>query len=253
MFDIIQVENIKYKRTFIRKLIIMMPIMCILVMISISRSVNLGNLKPWQCVLIQVFNWWPALFLPLVIALSASLMDGVEKKAGNYRGIRIHDIEPYKLWIGKIIIMAFYLLLCHIVIIVTTVFGGILMVDGTIPFTKIFIASFVIWICSISIIPIQLFIATWKGTVLSMSIGIIGIIVGVAAADKWFWMLTPWSIAVREMCPLIGAKPSGLAIESTLDPLLNPSVIPIGIIFSIILFSIFTFITTLWFNKREVK
>ncbi|MFO7161133.1 MAG: lantibiotic immunity ABC transporter MutE/EpiE family permease subunit, partial [[Clostridium] cellulosi] len=121
-----------------------------------------------------------------------------------------------------------------------------------IPWFKIFAASLTAWIVSLAIIPLQLWIATWKGTFASIAMGFLGLIAGVIAAPKSYWIYVPWSWPIRLMCPIIGVHPNGTLLEST-SPLLDASVIPQGIIISIVSLIILAFITAVWFNKKEVK
>lgn len=82
--------------------------------------------------------------------------------------------------------------------------------------------------------------------------GFIGLVVGVIAAPKPYWVYVPWSWATRLMCPIIGVHPNGVHLETS-DLLRSPSVIPIGIILALATLIILTMITAVWFNRRELK
>ncbi|MGO0862088.1 lantibiotic immunity ABC transporter MutE/EpiE family permease subunit, partial [Clostridioides difficile] len=155
-------------------------------------------------------------------------------------------------WINKIMAMAVYTLLSTIILIVATVISGLILAEGTIPFGKIIAGGFTCWFVSLSLIPIQLWAATWKGTLLSMGIALVGMMVGVLTAIKSLWIAVPWAWAMRLMCPIIGVHPNGMILD-TGNPLLDSSVIPFGIIISLVVFVIITVITGIWFNRREVK
>ena len=174
------------------------------------------------------------------------------KKAGNYRALRAHNVSPMTLWVNKIMAMAIYSLLSTLVLVVATIMAGLLSKSGLIPFGQIFIASFVCWLSSLVLIPIQLWAATRNGTFLSMGIGFVGMISGVISAPKIFWIAVPWSWATRLMCPIIGVHPSGVILEAG-DSLLDTSVIPIGIVVSLIAFFVVTLLTSVWFDRREEK
>ncbi len=62
----------------------------------------------------------------------------------------------------------------------------------------------------------------------------------------------PYSWATRLMCPLIGVHPNGIVLNQG-DPLLNGDVIGIGIILSMVSFSILLFITGKLFEKKEFR
>lgn len=57
---------------------------------------------------------------------------------------------------------------------------------------------------------------------------------------------------MRLMCPVLGILPNGtLALQD--DALLNPSVLPIGIALSAVLFLLLLTVTANWFQRQEVK
>ena len=252
MIGVIQSEYLKYKRTFTRRLILFAPLFFIIVAIPQKLFMPAGYLRPWQLLIDLVFNWWPVIFIPLGTALFATLAEAQEKKTGNYRSLRAHDISPASIWIGKIIVMGIHTLLASIVLCFAIIISGLMTARGSIPWVSIFAGGFTVWFTSLAIIPLQLWAASWKGTFTSMVMGFLGLIVGVVAAASSYWIYVPWSWSTRLMCPIIGVHPNGTLLESA-NPLLNSSVIPVGFAISFIAFIIFTFITAVWFNKREVK
>jgi lantibiotic protection ABC transporter MutE/EpiE family permease subunit len=217
-----------------------------------NNSLSKNNSWMWQSLLALVFNWWPVVFLPLGFALFATLVATQEKKSGNYRALRAHDVSPMVVWINKIIAIAIYSLFSMLVLVAATVFAGLFLKFGTIPFEKIILASVVCWVTSLALIPIQLWASTWNGIFLSMGIGFVGMIAGVIAAPKPFWTAVPWSWATRQMCFIIGVHPNGAVLEAG-NPLLNTSVLPVGVAISLVAFLTTTVLTAVWFNRREEK
>lgn len=248
----LQSELIKYKRTFTRKLIILAPLFFVMQALPQKLFMAADYLRPWQLITNLVFNWWPVIFLPLGMGLIAALVDSQEKKAGNYRGLRAHNTPPMVIWVNKVAAMAVHTLLATLVLAVSAVLAGLITAKGAVPWTEIITASIVSWLASLVLIPIQLWAATWKGMFFSMAIGFAGMLAGMFAAAKSYWIAVPWSWTTRLMCPIIGVHPNGLILEAA-DPLLDASVIPIGIGLSLIVFIAVTAITALWFSKREVK
>jgi len=251
MINILQSEFLKYKRTFTRRLILLAPVFFIIFALPQKLFMPESYIRPWQLILDLVFNWWPVVFIPIGLALFAALTESQEKKAGNYRSLRARDISPARLWIAKVIIMGYHTLISTLVLIGSTVISGLITGGGSIPWFKIIAAGLTSWIVSLAIIPLQLWMATWKGTFASLAMGFFGLIAGVIAAPESYWIYIPWSWPTRLMSPIIGVHPNGTLLEST-SPLMNASVIPQGIIISIVSLIILTFITAVWFNKREV-
>lgn len=250
-------EILKYKRTFIKKLIISIPVFFAVYALVVQATMMNNPLSQtqswsWESLLSLVFNWWSFLFLPIGFALFATLVAIQEKKAGNYRSLRVHDKSIIKIWFYKELGMAFYSLISHLVLIVVIITVGVISGNGKIPFGEIVVASFVCWLTSLTLIPIQLWAATWKGMPFSMGIGFVGMIIGVLIAPKPCWVIVPWSWAMRLMCPLIGVHPNGAFLTKE-DLLMDISVIPVGIFVSLVFFITITVLTAKWFERREIQ
>jgi len=252
MTDILKSESLKYRRTFTRRILLLSPLFFIIIAIVQTIYAPVGFVRPWNLLLSLIYNWWPVIFIPLGIALFAALVALQEKKAGNYRNVRVHNISPFFIWISKVVIMAYHTFLATLVLIAVTITTGLITAGGEIPWGKILAGGFTVWISSLAVIPLQLWAASWKGTFFSMAMGVAGFFAGVLAAPENYWVFVPWSWPIRLMSPIIGVHPNGVLLDIS-DPLCNPSVILTGITLSITAFVIFTIVTAVWFNKREVQ
>lgn len=251
----LQSELLKYKRTFMRKLIVFIPIFFAGYALIIQSTLMKNPLSErlswdWQSLLCLVFNWWPMVFLPIGFALFASLAASQEVKAGNYRALKSHNISPAALWINKIAAMAFHSLLSTIILMVSTIFAGLFSKAGAVPIGQIAAAGLVCWVTSLVLIPIQLWAAVWKGLFLSMGIGFAGMIGGILTASNSVWLAVPWSWATRLMCPIVGVQPNGTVLSQD-SPLRSTYVIPVGIAVSLAVFFAVTVCTAAWFQRRE--
>lgn len=251
-------ELLKYKRTFMGKLIVFIPLffavysLILSIMMPYPQTGANGNTRiGWTYILVLIFNWWPFLFLPLGYALFAALVAAQEKKAGNYRALRSRDVSPAMLWIDKIAGMAIYGLMSTAVLVIVTSAAGLIRTSDSFPIQTILAGAITCWLVSLALIPIQLWAATCGGIFLSMGIGFAGMIIGVIAAQKNCWIACPWSWATRLMCPMIGVHPNG-TILSAGDSLRSSSVVPVGITISLIAVMTLTLLTAAWFTKREV-
>lgn len=252
-------ELMKYKRTFMGKLIVFIPLFFAIYALAVSvimqnplAEANGNNGIGWTKILTLVFNWWPFLFLPLGYALFAVLVAAQEKKAGNYRALRSHDVSPAILWINKIAGMAIYGLMSTIVLMIAVSAVGLVAAAGPLPIGKVLAGGIICWLVSLVLIPIQLWAATLGGTFLSMGMGFGGMILGIIVAPTNLWIACPWSWATRLMCPMIGIHPNGTVLSDG-DPLLSASVVPVGIVVSLIAVVVFTLLTSVGFAKREVS
>ncbi|MBA4550099.1 lantibiotic immunity ABC transporter MutE/EpiE family permease subunit [Thermoactinomyces intermedius] len=252
MINVIRAEWLKTKRTFLRRFTILAPMFLILIAVVQKLFMPVDYLRPWDELLYQIFNWSPVTFVPMGIALMASLTQVQEKRAGNYRNLRTLSLPPAVIWTGKLIILAIYFLIATILILFVTILVGIISAEGSIPWIQLFSAGSIMWIASLSIIPLQLWAAVCRGTVASMSLGIAGLIMGVIMAPSSKWALIPWSLPIRLMCPTVGVHPNGIPLKAG-DPLLDESVIPTGIAISIGMTIIFSLLTALWFQRKEIS
>lgn len=252
----LQSELMKYKRTFVEKLIAFFPVFfavyAIIIQVMMNNPLSEVEAMSWQILLSLIFNWWSFLFLPLGFALFAILVANQEKKAGNYRALRTHNITPQILWVNKVVAMSILSLCSTLVLIVVTIINGLVSTSAPAPVGKIILAGLSCWVTSLTLIPIQLWIASWKGMIMSMGVGCAGMVIGVIAAPTSFWIVVPWSWATRLMCPIIGVHPNNTLLGIG-DPLLNPIVIPLGIIVSLLAFIIVTILTAVWFNREDGK
>lgn len=245
-------ELLKYKRTFTRKLIVFIPLFFAIQAAAGVALMPEDIVRTWDLVISMVFNVWTVIFLPFGMALFAVLVDNQERKSGNYRLLRAHNNSPAYIWMNKILIMAFHTLLSSFVLVIAIFLSGMITATGQIPWGQIFSASLVSWLVSLVLIPIQLWAATWKGLFLSMAVGFIGFIAGMVSAPTSYWFFIPWAWGIRLMSAIVGVHPNGTLLEVG-DKLLDTSVIPIGIVVSLLAFIIITVVTAFWFNRRETK
>ena len=248
MLNMIQSERLKYKRTFAKKLVYIAPLFFVLYAIITMPTIH----SKYNYFEYTVFNWWPLLFLPLGTALIASLAAMREKKSGNYRALRCHDISIPRMWFSKIIVIAYYTLLSSIELMILLILLKLFLPNSISSAAIVVMASLTIWITSLAYIPIGLFFADRFGTVISIIVSLIGIVLGVVMAPESYWMFIPWSWGMRLMSPIVGVHPNGVPLKEG-NPLLDPSVIPIGILTSIVIFALLSLVTAFWFSRREVN
>jgi len=252
LYCVLKAEHLKYRRTTVRRLIVPTPLLFMLIGWLAFIFMPQIAARPWSLLLAVVYNWWPVTFIPFGTALFASLVAQQEKKAGNFHHLRVHPHAPSLYWIGKIAIMGYYTFLMTSLLMIDTVLVGRIITTDPIPWGTILFGGLLMWFASLPLIPLQLWAATWKGTSLGMLIGALGFLIGVVVAPKAYWMAVPWSWPIRLMSPLVGVHPNGVLLKAD-DPLWDSSVIPVGIVLSIVATVLLTGITALWFHQREAR
>ncbi|GFN31384.1 lantibiotic immunity ABC transporter MutE/EpiE family permease subunit [Paenibacillus xylaniclasticus] len=252
MTDMIISEWIKYKRSFAKKLAFIAPLFFILYGAILSYYLPEQTKPTWDVLLAMIFNWWPILFIPIGISLLCTLAELREKKAGNYRSIRSNNISMFKLWFSKITVIGFYMLLSSSVLMLTALLTGLWTAGGDIPFSKIIGAGGVIWLVALGLIPIHLYAAARFGAFAGLLLGLVAMFTGVLAAPQTYWIFVPWSWPIRLMSPMVGVHPNGVMLQAG-DPLLDSSVIPTGLIVSLLFLIVSSVITAYLFSRREVR
>lgn len=143
------------------------------------------------------------------------------------------------------------LLLLNLIFCIDLILLGALL-GITVPFSKALIGSQVLFVSLAWQIPFFLFISEKMGTFFTIMLSLIGNIgFGIFFSPTKLWMV-PFAIPARLMCPIIKVLPNGLPLEAG-HPLGDGRVVLPGMLITVALYFIISFITTIWFNRREVK
>lgn len=237
-----EAENLKLKRTFARKLILLAPLATLFLTWSLAAI--------WFQV--NAFNWWYILLMPGFIALICALSDQKETKKLRYRGVLSLPVSLKKVWIAKNLTMVFYAALTDLVLLIGILLGGA-AVPNPLPFGASCFGMLLIFITSLWQIPLCLFLSRKVGMVGTVILQVgMGNVLGILFATKSNWWLCPYSWTARIMTPVLGILPNGTLAQSG-DPLLNPTVIPIAIALSLLLFALLLLTTSVWFLRQEER
>ncbi|HBG37664.1 MAG TPA: lantibiotic immunity ABC transporter MutE/EpiE family permease subunit [Clostridiaceae bacterium] len=243
MMDYIKAENLKCRRTFAKKLVLIAPLLMVLLAgISGIYLVQDG------------YNWWYTIILPGFITLATALVNQIEERKLHYRAIFALPVSLQKIWISKVFLLAAYVFVACILHLAGMILGKFLINPAaTISITQMVTATLILIVVSLWQIPFCLFLSKKFGLMATVLINVgIGIVLGIFTATEDFWWACPYSWATRLMCPVLGILPNGtLALQG--DALLNPGVLPIGIALSALMFLLLLAVTANWFQKQEVK
>ncbi len=241
--DYIKAENLKCRRTFAKKLVLIAPLLMVLLAgISGIYLVQDG------------YNWWYTIILPGFITLATALVNQIEERKLHYRAIFALPVSLQKIWISKVFLLAAYVFVACILHLAGMILGKFLINPAaTISITQMVTATLILIVVSLWQIPFCLFLSKKFGLMATVLINVgIGIVLGIFTATEDFWWACPYSWATRLMCPVLGILPNGtLALQG--DALLNPGVLPIGIALSALMFLLLLAVTANWFQKQEVK
>lgn len=243
MFNYLKAENLKCNRTFAKKLVIIAPLLMIL-LASISGIYLVQN----------GYNWWYIIILPGFITLITGLLNQIEEKKLHYRTIFTLPVSLQKIWLSKVFLIAGFVGTACLIHLAGMILGKrFINPSSAISLIQMTEATLILIVVSLWQIPCCLFLSKRFGLMPTVLINMGGgTVLGICAATESFWWICPYSWAMRLMCPVLGVLPNGTLAPHG-DALLNPIVIPIGIVLSIALFLLLLAVTANWFTNQEAK
>lgn len=242
MISIMKAERLKWKKTFIPKLMWLAPIVAILL-----TAVLMGG-SFFQS---GAYNWWYTMLLPGALTICCALVNEKDAKL-KYHSILAMPIDLKKIWFGKIFACSAWLLLTTLIFFAGITAGGILF-GNSYSFINSLTGSLLIFVTFLWQIPLCLFLAAKVGTYMAILINLVGnIAFMIALANGEFWYSVPYAITARLICPTLEILPNGLPVPEG-SPLLSMSVIVPGILITLAWFALSSFLTAHWFQKREAN
>ncbi|MBY7141827.1 lantibiotic immunity ABC transporter MutE/EpiE family permease subunit [Virgibacillus sp. NKC19-3] len=251
MTGYLKAERLKMKGSISIRLLLFIPLCFWLFAIYTSLFVTKsGNFNAY---LGLIFNLWPLVFLPIGQAITCSLNISLEKKGGNYKSITSNNLSLSKTWYSKIINMLGYQLLSSIIIIVIAVGGSLFTFNEMPNVLSIIYTTFLITLAFLPLIPFNLVISQYFGTIITVITNLLGALISVTllAPYSTFW-LAPWGNMLRIPAATMGIHPNGTQIEPG-SPLLDSSILGISIASSILYFILLSIVFAVVFKKKVMK
>ena len=240
MVNYLKAELLKQKRSFNNKIIWLVPIINIIITFLLM-GVNYIQTAS--------YNWWYVLFLPFTFTyISASIIS--KEKKYNFHGLFGIVKDKRQLWYGKILASTIYLFLTCFTFSTMTIICG-LTLNEQIPVWNNLCAGLLLFVTFAWQIPLFMFISLKINMFLSvlLSAGCNLIIAAICAVESYWWV--PFAIPARIMCPVIKVLPNGLLMETN-NPLNNNNVIWIGVLITVSLYFVISYITAKIFESQEV-
>lgn len=243
MFHYFYAEKVKFKRTFVKKIPYISPLLTL--MIALLSPIWFET---------NGYNWWYILMLPGVITLFTYLVHQKEEKKLRYRGIYSLPINLKKSWIAKVLFIMFNIFIaCLTLFLWIQLVGWIFEIPLQISFNQGLFAAVIMVITSAWQIPLCLFLSKKLKLIGVFLFNFVtGLVINIAMADTNLWWLSPYSITSRTMATILGIHPNGTILDSE-SPLIDTYVIPIGVSLSIVLFFLLLIVTANWFVNQEEK
>ena len=238
-------EHLKTRRTFLRKLIWIAPLIPLFHALLMIPFYFISD----------AYNWWYIVMLPAAAALVPALMNRYESRKLHYGAVLSLPVSLRKAWHAKVALASAYVL-CACAIHLMGVLAGKLLLhtEQTTAFSclTLITASAVLLLTTLWQIPLCLFLAKRFGMLAAAGINTVGgILLGVMTSTAHFWWLCPYSYGARLMIPILGILPNGLMAESG-NPLLAADVIFPGIVAALLLFVLLSLLTASRFSVQEM-
>ncbi len=242
MIAIMKAEKLKWKRTFIAKLLWLTPLVTLLISAVLMGGVYFQT---------GAYNWWYTMLLPGALTICCALVVEKDKKI-KYHSILALPLDLKKIWLGKIVSLSIWLLVITIIFFGGITAGGRLF-GHSLPIESSLLSTFVIFLTFLWQIPLCLFLAAKLGTYLTILLNVVANISGIVAfADGELWYYYPFAIGARLLCSTLGILPNGLPVPQG-SPLLDKGVILPGLLIALAWFMMISFLTAKWFQKREAN
>ena len=245
-------EFLKTKRTNIRKMIFIIPIICSLLAIGFNF---LGGSEIVRLSVETIINHWGIIWVSVFIALTTGLLNNLEKKGTHFKTIIGLPINLYKKEISRTLLISGFLAIGSLALIMLLILASLLIqtTPHLVPLSSCIAAVFLTYFITLWQVPFclwlsrktNLFITLLLNSMLNLNLGSI-----FAPTEDW-WMI-PYSWHLRMLMPVTQLHSNGIPLPEN-NGLLNSSVVPIAIILGLVFFILLTFITAKSFNKIEVK
>lgn len=248
MLVYLKAERLKNKRSLVEKMLYGVPIIFVLFCLALS-GLMFGGTKTDYFMAI-VYNWFPTTFIPIIIALLTNQLVTREKNSGYALFFKSHDISFRKSWLAKVINTVANLGMMLLINYLLTIFLEYFFLHEQVSYWQMFKTSVVIWLCSLTLIPLSLYLVEKSAPIIVIILNFVMGIVGVVVSTTAYWWLCPWSWSARLTAPLMGIAPNGLFLQPN-DPLWRTDVIFSGLLIALLSFVGLTYLTMFLYDRRK--
>ncbi|HHV30382.1 MAG TPA: lantibiotic immunity ABC transporter MutE/EpiE family permease subunit [Clostridium sp.] len=239
MLEIIKSEFQKSKRTTINKFALITPLFTLLICVLWGGGQN------------GAYNWWYVMFLPGMLSIISAQVITREKSL-SYKGVLLYPQSKASVWVGKIIYVSILLAFSSLIFAVGIEVIGFLF-GSTIPLKANMLATVILILTFLFTIPVSLFLTVQFNMFVAVLFNIGMTMIGVVSfGTNSILKFSPYAASSALMVPILHILPNGLPVQAD-SPLINGDLIVTDTIINIIVFIILTILTTVWFDKKEVK
>lgn len=241
MVNLISSEFLKMKGSFSKNLIFIGPLF----------TLALGYVLSGNLVQLTAYNWWYTMILPVIVSVWGTSIIRREENT-QYQNILCLPVNIRKTWISKIFTLFMLLFITGLIMFLGGMFFGTFTIMN-ISLINGFIGNILLCISYLWQIPLLMLGTKFIGDMPTFLLSIVGnlFLSLLGAETKWF-LINPFAIPARVVCPFFKMHPNGLIIENE-SYLLDKSIIIPSISISLIVAGILFILTTLIFVRGVEK
>ncbi|CQR52495.1 lantibiotic immunity ABC transporter MutE/EpiE family permease subunit [Paenibacillus riograndensis] len=247
----LKAENLKFKRSLFRKLLIFIPVALILIsMIFILIGIGLGGFSS------SIVGNWCMPIASLSIMFLCHLVNNKDQKH-KYRTLYSLPIDLRKTFISKTILIALNLLIISLLLSFITVISECILsgVSAAMGHSGYYLVGYcLLWLSLLWQIPFCLFLDQKAGFVGSVIINLFA-----SASGGLFFSLTPlfwffpYSWPARFMVTIFGVLPNGLLVEADSRYILNVGESSLLVLISLLAMLVLSALFSRWYGKQVYR
>lgn len=238
MCGIIKSELLKMHSTFSAKLVFFAPSFTVLIGYALSGSF----------VQFSAYNWWYTLILPIINSIWAANTIVCEKKTGLQNVVCL-PCHLEKFWIGKFIALLFLLFETNMLLWTLTTFAGFIINTVVNPLDGL-ISCLFLFLTYLWQIPFVMLLTSFLGYIPTIIVSVAAnVLLSTIGVEKSLFMINPYAIPSRIVCPFLKMQPNGIPIESD-SLLLSDSLVPLALLVSLTFAILILFISVILSRKR---
>lgn len=240
MLNVCSIEILKTKRTVIRKLIWIFPILVVIVTSLFFASTGY--------VIQSIINQWSFIWINLFLALIIGLIDQHEKNSTEYKMILSSPVDLFQYELGRILHGAFLSLITAIVLGILITLGSFFM-PIRVSLMACIGAILSIFVATLWEIPLYSWLSRITNLYVSIAIAFIGSLIGIFVNHSIIGKIFPFTWSGLMPVSLIQMHVNGLLVKSS-------ETIPNSywtLAASLILFILLSCFSAVLFKKQVIK
>ena len=255
----IESEWLKSKRSFVRKMVVLMPLVTVVLALFMMNGTYARELA---------YNWWYLLFLPFTVAYVAGHLVSADRKK-NFHGLwgivqKKREAGYAKVVAGGLLVLGANVVFMVLIALLGGVADGAQVVESQgVGFGNVrglgldenLLAGVLLTVTFVWQIPLFMLITMKTNTMISVVLSVFfnfGIACLCAVGSFW-WV--PFAIPARLMCHVLGILPNGLMAEAGAYVGISEGGFPIvlsGVLITAVLCVVMTGVLGKAFDRQEV-